>query len=186
MEEILSSIKRIIAEDADDAVQHTPRERRIRTGRKDSEKSAARETSLEKFQKVDVLPEEEEILELTDEMPRTEKAPEKVAAASPPAEAAAVQSAPASANARAVDAPAADTANADTIVSVESELAARSSLAALSSMIVKPSDGTENTLDGLVRELLKPMLKQWLDANLPTLVEGMVAQEISRITGRPL
>jgi len=180
MEEILSSIKRIIAEDTDDVAlePQTVRERRIRTGRKDIEKSAPRETSLGKFQKVDVFPEDEEILELTEEMPRTEKASEKVsAAASQPAEVAA-RPVPAPVEAPAVD--------AGTIVSVESELAARSSLAALSSMIVKPSDGSDNTLDGLVRELLKPMLKQWLDANLPTLVEGMVAQEISRITGRPL
>jgi len=32
--------------------------------------------------------------------------------------------------------------------------------------------------------MLKPMLSEWLDANLPRLVEDMVAKEISRITGR--
>ncbi|WP_368855359.1 DUF2497 domain-containing protein [Enterobacter hormaechei] len=36
----------------------------------------------------------------------------------------------------------------------------------------------------MVREMLKPMLRDWLDANLPRLVEEMVAREISRITGR--
>jgi len=34
--------------------------------------------------------------------------------------------------------------------------------------------------------MLRPMLKDWLDSNLPTMVEGMVAREIARITGRPL
>ena len=37
------------------------------------------------------------------------------------------------------------------------------------------------TLDDVVRELLKPMLKQWLDANLPQIVEAEVAKEIDRI-----
>jgi cell pole-organizing protein PopZ len=40
---------------------------------------------------------------------------------------------------------------------------------------------TGNTLDDVVRELLKPMLKEWLDANLPQLVEAEVAKEIDRI-----
>jgi uncharacterized protein len=40
----------------------------------------------------------------------------------------------------------------------------------------------ETSLEGLTRELLRPMLKEWLDAKLPVLVEGMVAKEIERIT----
>ena len=70
------------------------------------------------------------------------------------------------------------------ILSVASEVAARHSLSALSSMLVTPRDGEDNTLDGLVRSMLKPMLKEWLDARLPALVEDMVAREIARITGR--
>ncbi|KGM32560.1 DUF2497 domain-containing protein, partial [Inquilinus limosus] len=37
------------------------------------------------------------------------------------------------------------------------------------------------TVDDLVRELLRPMLKEWLDANLPRLVEQAVEREVSRI-----
>ena len=40
----------------------------------------------------------------------------------------------------------------------------------------------QTSLEGLTRELLRPMLKNWLDTNLPILVEGMVAKEIARIT----
>jgi cell pole-organizing protein PopZ len=40
---------------------------------------------------------------------------------------------------------------------------------------------TGATLDDVVRELMKPMLKEWLDANLPQLVEAEVAKEIDRI-----
>ncbi len=38
------------------------------------------------------------------------------------------------------------------------------------------------TLDDLVREMLRPMLKAWLEANLPTVVERMVRQEIERVS----
>jgi len=37
------------------------------------------------------------------------------------------------------------------------------------------------TLEQLVRELLKPMLQEWLDENLPPLVERLVHEEIKRI-----
>jgi uncharacterized protein len=38
------------------------------------------------------------------------------------------------------------------------------------------------TLEDLVREMLKPMLKHWLDDNLPGLVERLVRAEIERVT----
>ncbi len=38
------------------------------------------------------------------------------------------------------------------------------------------------TLEDLVKEMLKPMLKGWLDDNLPTLVERLVRAEIERVT----
>ena len=39
-------------------------------------------------------------------------------------------------------------------------------------------------LDELVKDLLRPMLKAWLDANLPPLVQRLVEAEIARLTGR--
>lgn len=42
--------------------------------------------------------------------------------------------------------------------------------------------GTENkTLEQLTKEMLRPMLKEWLDANLPKTVENIVREEIKRI-----
>ncbi|HVL71760.1 MAG TPA: DUF2497 domain-containing protein [Beijerinckiaceae bacterium] len=42
------------------------------------------------------------------------------------------------------------------------------------------------TLEDLVREMLKPMLRAWLDDNLPSLVERLVRAEIERVArGRP-
>jgi cell pole-organizing protein PopZ len=43
-----------------------------------------------------------------------------------------------------------------------------------------------NPLEELVREMLRPLLKQWLDDHLPGLIDEHVKREISRITGRPL
>jgi cell pole-organizing protein PopZ len=38
------------------------------------------------------------------------------------------------------------------------------------------------TLEDLVREMLRPMLKSWLDDNLPSLVERLVRAEIERVS----
>jgi uncharacterized protein len=38
------------------------------------------------------------------------------------------------------------------------------------------------TLEDLVREMLKPMLKAWLDDNLPSMVERLVRAEIERVS----
>ena len=43
-----------------------------------------------------------------------------------------------------------------------------------------------NPLEDMVREMLKPILKQWLDDHLPGVVDEHVKREISRITGRPV
>lgn len=42
----------------------------------------------------------------------------------------------------------------------------------------------ETSIESLVRELLRPALAEWLDKNLPSLVERMVADEIRRISSR--
>jgi cell pole-organizing protein PopZ len=72
------------------------------------------------------------------------------------------------------------------------ETAARSmrdSLAALA-MIAEPSAppqivrSGETSLEGLVRDMLRPMLAEWLDRNLPEMVERLVKAEIARIAGK--
>src|SRR5689334_8624775 len=49
-----------------------------------------------------------------------------------------------------------------------------------------PPPPSGNPLEEMVREMLRPMLKAWLDENLPPLIDEHVKREISRITGRPL
>jgi cell pole-organizing protein PopZ len=49
-----------------------------------------------------------------------------------------------------------------------------------------PAAPRANPLEDMVRELLRPILKQWLDDHLPQMVDEHVKREITRITGRPL
>ncbi|MCW8951729.1 MAG: DUF2497 domain-containing protein, partial [Rhodospirillales bacterium] len=40
------------------------------------------------------------------------------------------------------------------------------------------------TLEGVVREILRPMLREWLDRNLPYLIERLVKKEIDHMINR--
>ncbi|HEX9807024.1 MAG TPA: DUF2497 domain-containing protein [Alteraurantiacibacter sp.] len=67
--------------------------------------------------------------------------------------------------------------------------AMRESFSALS-MLAEPGAAPqivrsgETSLEGLTRDLLRPMLAEWLDRNLPALVERLVKAEIARIAGK--
>jgi len=81
---------------------------------------------------------------------------------------------------------------AEELVSEASADAARQSLEALTAAVapavaaatVAAPTVAGRTMEDVVLDALRPMLKEWLDANLPALVEAMVAKEISRITGK--
>ena len=146
MEDILSSIKKIISEDTSKTLS-VPRPRRV-APRDDAQKESVSET--EAAATVD----DEDILELTETS--RESIPE-IASPAPFA-----------------------------LVSPNAEVASRSALEALSALIVKPEVNGTDTLEGLVREMLRPLLKEWLDANLPQVVEGLVSKEIARISGKSL
>jgi cell pole-organizing protein PopZ len=149
MEDILSSIKRIIAEEGDGPVSRVRKPVRAPAPAYDED-------------------DEDEVLELNDAV--SEPLPPRAAAApmtAAPAPAAAPQ-------------PEIDPA----ILSARAAEASRSALEALSRMVVKPEAPGADSLEGLVREMLRPMLRDWLDAKLPAIVETMVAREIARISGR--
>lgn len=40
------------------------------------------------------------------------------------------------------------------------------------------------SLEGLVRDMMRPLLKQWLDTNLPGIVERVVREEVERVANR--
>jgi cell pole-organizing protein PopZ len=63
----------------------------------------------------------------------------------------------------------------------------RSALATLSTVAAAaPPPPQGNPLEDMVREMLRPVLKQWLDDHLPQIVDDHVKREISRITGQKL
>jgi cell pole-organizing protein PopZ len=74
------------------------------------------------------------------------------------------------------------------LVSDDAAIASRQSLAALAGLRERaeavPAD--DDALGAAVREMLKPLLKDWLDRNLPDMVEELVTREIARITGKSL
>jgi uncharacterized protein len=149
MEDILSSIKRIIAEDVESVA---PAARRRRAPAPQVEETA-----------------EDDVLELSETAPEPAPAPMPMSAPAAPA-----------VSSQKV----APIVSSEKIVSDEIAEASRARLANLSRLVVKPEVAGSDSLEGLVREMLKPMLREWLDANLPDLVEGIVAKEIARITGQ--
>ncbi len=64
------------------------------------------------------------------------------------------------------------------LISPESGASVANAFSALTHTILSQN---ARTLDDLVSDMLQPMLKEWLDENLPTLVERMVKQEIDRM-----
>lgn len=161
MEDILSSIKRIIAEEGEGSAQALRGRKSIRTAQvRDIDD---RDEVLELNQSVAAPPPPPRV-----EAPRVERArapePQPEPEMEPEAEVAAQPDA--------------------SIVSTHAAEASRGALDQLSRMLVKPETPGSDSLEGLVREMLRPMLREWLDAKLPGLVEAMVAREIARISGR--
>ncbi len=171
MEDILSSIKRIIAEEGDTG---TPRHRRNGQGR-------AAPLPMSRDEE-----DEDEVLELSD--PISPPAPPTP----PPVAAPAFDARPAAATTRTQNAaPQAASMQAHMAdhheshaahVSAATVEATRGALDSLSRLLVKPEPESDGTLEGLVREMLRPMVSTWLDRNLPAIVEQLVAREIAKIT----
>ncbi len=158
MEEILSSIKRIIAEEGD----MTPAGRARRPGRAMTPPR-----------------DDDEILELNDPIPdRVPDPPRADRAFDPEPRPIPENAMPAPSTKRLPEPP-----PSVPIASAETAQATRGALDQLSRLLIKPEPGVDGTLEGLVRELLRPMLREWIDAHLPEMVEAMVAKEIARITG---
>lgn len=68
---------------------------------------------------------------------------------------------------------------------VDSETANAASQAFQSlSQSVRVSEGEGRTLEDMVIEMLRPMVKEWLDANLPGIVEDKVEEEVQRVARR--
>ena len=77
----------------------------------------------------------------------------------------------------------------ESLTSRKSDDEVRQSLSALSMLVgpkAKPRGPLpgESSLESMVREMIRPMLSEWLDENLPVIVERLVRDEIDRIAGK--
>lgn len=184
MEDILASIKRIIAEDSEAAGARPPRLRResmeavaaspvLATKRPKPSPSPVNEVVEEPEPEIEAAPSEPEAEPI--QTPETSAASNDILELTSPMPEAAAPIAPAA------DAP---KPSLDGLMSTTTAVASRNAFAALGQLQVRAETGQENTLDGLVADLLRPMLREWLDRELPTLVERVVAAEVARLSGR--
>ena len=70
----------------------------------------------------------------------------------------------------------------DRILSPEAAMKASSAFGNLSALVTSGYEGEDNTLEGLVTAVLRPVLREWLDENLPRIVEEKVEAEIKKLT----
>jgi uncharacterized protein len=82
-------------------------------------------------------------------------------------------------------------AQEDVLLSEKAEADSKSALESLAQLkaapepvIVHEAPAGSTSVEDLVREMLRPMLKDWLDANLPEIVRNAVTREVARIAGR--
>ncbi len=162
MEEILASIRRIISEDG------------------------------EPVEEGEDVPEEEEVLELTNVVAESDAEPaEQVAlddgAAAVPEPAPEPEPVPQPEPAPAPQPTGEVPAFADTLVSAGTAHATTGAFAGMTTALHDSRGlplGHNKTLEDIVKELLRPMLKEWLDANLTPMVQRIVEREVSKLAGR--
>lgn len=164
IEEILGSIRRIIAED-DDAPG--------------AAKTGGHLDVMEREE------DEEEPLELTNKVQSEELAPQEaedmnVTFADPVVETSAAPVMPEERPAMSEERNTAESLLSETTSQATANVMAQ--LARHTAINDEGHDGV--TIENIVREMLKPMLRDWLDKNLPDLVQKMVARELDRISKR--
>ena len=80
---------------------------------------------------------------------------------------------------------------ADDVISANTAAAATATFAQLARTMAQEPQASNNmtvgshtTIEDIVKEMLRPMLKEWLDQNLPKMVEHMVRRELDRMVRR--
>ncbi len=197
MEDILASIRRILAEDEDGE------------GAAASEGGAEEEMDMAAAMEApEPEPEEEMDMAAAMEAPEPEPTPPPVAAAPPPPPVAAPPPPPVAAEAPpppTQPAPVQQQPAAHEIFELTQDMvshpdmmsgvtmqASTDLLGDLARAIIDrrdmrvTSEGTDAniTLEGIVREMLNPLLREWLDRNLPYLIERLVKKEIDQMVNR--
>ncbi len=80
--------------------------------------------------------------------------------------------------------PVAASAIDESLVSASAAMAATGGLSQLVNAINDTHDTSLQTFQEMVKNVMRPMIKEWLDANLPDLVERVVTREVQRLARR--
>ncbi len=202
MEEILASIRRIISED--DAPAETAPGAAAQPEPEPEPEAEPADVSPAMMDETPSMQEpaasEEDVLELTDtyEAPAGETIgdldvspaePEPFPAAEAPRSESFFD---APAEVHTPEPPSVPSAGYDSLVGESAAASAASAFAGLASSLRQPqaaeaprgpdlSFASGSTIEAMVAEMLRPMLKEWLDANLPGIVEREVRKEVERI-----
>lgn len=174
MEDILQSIRKIIADDETAPAEGAP----------------AGEISSDILELTDMVQEDGSVMQLQADPAPAAAAPSDVlanidSALAQPAPPAPVDPAPAPAK----QPPAAAASAGDKLLSDNASAAAAATLHRFAQSLEKPVTGVTPsatfrnglTVEELVIETLKPMLKDWLDQNLPVIVERIVQKEVKKL-----
>lgn len=193
MEEILASIRRIISEDDAPADTAAAPDAPAASDPEPEASAPEPDTAAVAFSPDPVVetPADDDVLELTDryEAPaETVGDIEVVDPAEAPFPAAPTPTVDEPVAAAPVPAP-----DYDALVGESAAASAASAFAGLHASFKKPEAASApsrtvdlnfasgSTVEAMVAEMLRPMLKDWLDANLPAIVEAQVRKEVERI-----
>jgi cell pole-organizing protein PopZ len=178
MEEILASIRQIISEDSDTSTgAHAGGAAESRNGMANGAKAPLSfggppEASAE-------IPEHRASIAAFNGAPMKSTSASNGALASASAEPARKESAVSSRSRSVSIQPPAPPAAEGRLLSDGADSAVSGAFSALAHTILAQN---ARTLEDLVSEMLRPMLREWLDDNLPTLVERIVQDEIQRVS----
>ncbi len=166
MEEILASIRRIISEDDAPAVEAAPA-------------AAAPVFTPEPVMAAPV----EDVLELNEPLDMAPPAPAPAPVIEPPRHVLDdIEIMPRADAPRHPEPAYAPMAREDSILSQHVADSAASHFGSLAQTVFMPGEG--RTLEDVVKELLRPLLKDWLDTHLSAIVEAKVQSEVERISRR--
>ena len=76
--------------------------------------------------------------------------------------------------------------NEDALVDKIAETATVGAMAKLAENLAISNNVQGTTLEDIVRELLRPMIKTWLDENLPNTIERLVSKELERLAEKAI
>jgi len=176
MEEILSSIRQIISADTGDLKGPRPKSDAAKTDGDDDGVLVLTE----------VVDRDGRVVSLDEAQPGDSPPPPNSADADQPTPAKVERNTMADVNP-------ADSKTAPELVSSDAAKATSRSLSELNEKIAERQaakevveetpmgPGSAKTLDEMVRELMRPMLKDWLDKNLPDVVERVVRKEVQKL-----